>query len=119
MFLFIQSHVESQVPATYLLSLLYSDYFILVYGSYRGRNKSEEIIKALIALLCSGVISGFCLFVFEVGQLSPQSNNFYETQHRALEKEMATHSSILAWRIPGMGEPGGLPSMGSHRVGHD
>ena len=36
-----------------------------------------------------------------------------------LEKEMATHSSILAWRIPGMGEPGGLPSMGSHRVGHD
>ena len=35
------------------------------------------------------------------------------------EKEMATHSGILAWRIPGMGEPGGLPSMGSHRVGHD
>ena len=37
----------------------------------------------------------------------------------ALEEEMATHSSVLAWRIPGMGEPGGLPSMGSHRVGHD
>ena len=37
----------------------------------------------------------------------------------ALEKEMATHSSILAWKIPGMGEPGGLPSMGSHRVRHD
>ena len=37
----------------------------------------------------------------------------------ALEKEMATHSSIRAWRIPGMGEPGGLPCMGSHRVGHD
>ena len=37
----------------------------------------------------------------------------------ALEKEMATHSSILAWRIPGTGEPGGLPSMGSHRVRHD
>ena len=36
-----------------------------------------------------------------------------------MEKEMATHSSILAWRIPGMGEPGGLPSLGSHRVGHD
>ena len=35
-----------------------------------------------------------------------------------LEKEMATHSSVLAWRIPGMGEPGGLPSMGSHRVRH-
>ena len=37
----------------------------------------------------------------------------------ALEKEMATHSSVLAWRIPGSGEPGGLLSMGSHRVGHD
>ena len=37
----------------------------------------------------------------------------------ALEKEMATHSSVLAWRIPGTGEPGRLPSMGSHRVGHD
>ena len=35
-----------------------------------------------------------------------------------LEKEMATHSSVLAWRIPGIGEPGGLPYMGSHRVGH-
>ena len=37
----------------------------------------------------------------------------------ALEKEMATHSTILAWRIPGTAEPGGLPSMGSHKVGHD
>ena len=37
----------------------------------------------------------------------------------ALEKEIATRSSVLAWRIPGTGEPGGLPSMGSHRVGHD
>ena len=37
----------------------------------------------------------------------------------ALEKEMATHSSVLAWRIPRVGKPGGLPSMGSHRVGHD
>ena len=37
----------------------------------------------------------------------------------ALEKEMATHSSVLAWRIPGMGEPGGLPFLGSHRIGHD
>ena len=39
--------------------------------------------------------------------------------YHALEKEMATHSSVLAWRNPGMGKPGGLPSMGSHRVGHD
>ena len=47
-------------------------------------------------------------------------SDFSFTFHfHALEKEMATHSSALAWRIPGMGEPGGLPSMGSHRVGHD
>ena len=49
-----------------------------------------------------------------------QLSNFPFTFHfHALEKEMATHSSVLAWRIPGTGEPGGLPSMGSHRVGHD
>ena len=48
------------------------------------------------------------------------SNNFTLTFHfHALEKEMSTHSSVLAWRIPGMGEPGGLPSTGSHRVRHD
>ena len=47
-------------------------------------------------------------------------SNFTFTFHfPALEKEMATHSSVLAWRIPGTGEPGGLPSKGSHRVGHD
>ena len=47
-------------------------------------------------------------------------SDFTFTFHfHALEKEMATHSNILAWRIPGTGEPGGLPSMGSHRVRHD
>ena len=47
-------------------------------------------------------------------------SNFTFTFHfHALKKEMATHSGFLAWRIPGTGEPGGLPSMGSHRVGHD
>ena len=47
-------------------------------------------------------------------------SNFTFTFHfHALEKEMATHSSVLVWRIPGTEEPGGLPSMGSHRVRHD
>ena len=47
-------------------------------------------------------------------------SDFIFTFHfHALEKEITTHSSVLAWRIPGMGEPGGLPSMGSHRVRHD
>ena len=49
-----------------------------------------------------------------------QLSDFTFTFHfHALEKEMATHSSVLAWRIPGTGKPGGLPSMGSHRVRHD
>ena len=49
-----------------------------------------------------------------------QLSDFTFTFHfHALEKEMATHSSVFAWRIPGTGEPGGLPSTGSHRVRHD
>ena len=49
-----------------------------------------------------------------------QLSDFTFTFHfLALEKEMATHSSVLAWRVPGTVEPGGLPSMGLHRVGHD
>ena len=49
-----------------------------------------------------------------------QLSDFTFTSHfHTLEKEMATHSSVLAWRIPGTGEPGGLLLMGSHRVGHD
>ena len=47
------------------------------------------------------------------------SNFTFSFHFHALEKEMATHSSVLAWRIPGIGEPGVLPSLGSHRVGHD
>ena len=48
-----------------------------------------------------------------------QSGFTFTFHFLALEKEMATYSSVLAWRIPGTGEPGGLPSMRSHRVGHD
>ena len=47
------------------------------------------------------------------------SNLTFTFHFHALDKEMATHSSVLAWRIPGMGKPGGLPSIGSHRIGHD
>ena len=48
-----------------------------------------------------------------------QSDFTFPFHFHSLEKEMATHSSVLAWRIPGTAEPGGLPSMGSHWVGHD
>ena len=58
--------------------------------------------------------------VHGVAKSRTRLSDFTFTFHfHALEKEMAAHSSVLAWRIPGTGEPGGLPSMGSHRVGHD
>ena len=58
--------------------------------------------------------------VHGVAKSQTQLSDFTFTFHfHALEKEMATHSSVLAWRIPGTAEPGGLLSMGSHRVGHD
>ena len=58
--------------------------------------------------------------VHGVAEGQTQLSDFTLTFHfHALEKERATHSSVLAWRIPGMGDPGGLLSMGSHRVGHD
>ena len=62
---------------------------------------------------------------FLVAQTVKNLPAMWETSFRSLDWEdsleegMATHSSVLAWRIPGTGEPGGLPSMGSHRVGHD
>ena len=58
--------------------------------------------------------------VHGVAKSQTRLSDFTFTFHfHALEKEMATHSSVLAWRIPGTGEPGELPSMGSHRVGHN
>ena len=57
--------------------------------------------------------------VHGVAKSQTLSNFTFTLYFQALEKEMATHSSVLAWRIPGTGEPGGLPSKGSHRVGHD
>ena len=58
--------------------------------------------------------------VHGVTKSQTQLSDFTFPSHfHALEKEMAIHSSVLAWRIPGMAEPDGLPSMGSHRVRHD
>ena len=58
--------------------------------------------------------------VHGVAKSQTRLSDFTFTVHfHALEKEMASHSSVLAWRIPGTGEPGGLPFMGSHRVRHD
>ena len=106
-----------------------------IYG-YQGRNGDEmnwEIGIDIYTLLCiNGTpLQYSCLenpmdggawqaAVPGVPKNQTRLSDFTFTFHfHALENEMATHSSVLAWRIPGMGEPGGLPSMGSHRVGHD
>ena len=60
----------------------------------------------------------WCAAAHGVAKSQTRLSDFTFTFH-ALEKEMATHCSVLAWRIPGTAEPGGLPSLGSHRVGHD
>ena len=60
----------------------------------------------------------WCAAVHEVAKSRTRLSDFSFTFH-ALEKEMATHSSVLAWRVSGTEEPGGLPSVGLHRVGHD
>ena len=63
---------------------------------------------------------GWRAVVYGVAGGRTQLSDFTLTFHfHTLEKEKAAHSSVLAWRIPGTEEPGGLPSMGSHRVGHD
>ena len=62
----------------------------------------------------------WCAAVHGVAKSQTRLSDFTFTfRFQTLEEEMATHSSVLAWRIPGTGEPGRLPSVGSHRVGHD
>ena len=62
----------------------------------------------------------WCAVIHGVAKSRTRLSDFIFTFHfHALEKELATYSSVLTWRIPGTGEPGGLPSMGSHRVGHN
>ena len=72
----------------------------------------------------SGQVSRGSAGEYQADERAGEESDMTEQLHfhfslHPLEKEMATHSSVLAWRIPGTGEPGELPSMGSHRVGHD
>ena len=85
--------------------------------------KSQEKAMATTPVPSPGEPSGRSSLVGAVHGVSKSrtrlSDFTFIFHFHALEKEMATHPSILAWRIPGTGEPGGLLSMGSHRVGHD
>ena len=93
----------------------YVDLVFLVFVS--PRNGTPLQYSCLENLMDGGA---WWTAVHAVAKSRTRLSNFTFTFHfHALEKEIATHSSVLAWRIPGTGEPGGLPSMGSHRVGHD
>ena len=79
---------------------------------FKKQNNIKEARLLLITSWCQALPPQSKLILTAISSV-PDFFFFFQ------EKEMATHPSVLAWRIPGTGEPGGLPSMGSHRVGHD
>ena len=92
--------------------------FKSVIASYFGEGNGTPLQYSCLENPIDG--GAWWAAVFGVAESQTRLRDFTFTFHfHALEKEMATHSSVLAWRIPGTGEPGGLTSMGSHRVGHD
>ena len=106
--------------ALFLLLLFFKDKvsFTLKYGWCTGEGNGTPLQYSCLENPMDG--GAWWAAVHGVAKSWIRLSNFTFTLHfHALEKEMATHSSVLAWRIPGTGEPGGLLSMGSHRVGHD
>ena len=89
-----------------------------ILEGWDGEGEGREVQKG--GDICIPMAGAWKAAVHGVARSWTRLSDFTFTFHfHALEKEMATHSSVLAWRIPGTGEPGGLPSMGLHRVGHD
>ena len=85
-------------------------------------NPSPTFVLKMLPVpeMCRIKLCNVCVFLLSLERVSTWESDTTERLHfHALEKEMANRSSVLAWRIPGTGEPGGLPSMGSHRVGHN
>ena len=83
---------------------------------------NSELTEAGLGAICSFIpetTKSWCTAHCLPREAVPERKEILKKISVALEKEMATHSSVLAWRTPGTGEPGGLPSMGSHRLGHD
>ena len=108
----MQSLSEFQGLRRYLLAV--QEIWVQFFGEGSGYAPQYSCLEnPMDRGVCRAAVHG-------VARSQIRLSDFTFTFHfHALEKEMATHSSILAWRIPGTGEPGGLPSMGSHRVGHD
>ena len=99
------------------ICLFYLILFVFIIAQCREGNGNQLQYSCLENPMDGGAWQAA---VHGVAKSRTRLSDFTFTLHfHALEKEMATHSSVLAWRIPGMGEPGGLPSMGSHRFEHD
>ena len=93
-------------------------HFLKVFKESRGEGNGTPLQYSCLENPMGG--GAWWVAIRGVAKSRTRLSNFPFTFHfHALEKEMATHCSVLAWRIPGTGEPGGLPSVGSHRVGHD
>ena len=94
------------------------DWFLLLCNATLGEGNGTPLQYSCLENAMDG--GAWKAVVHGVAEGWTRLSDFTSTFHfHALEKEMATHSSVLAWRIPGTGEPGGLPSMGSHRARHD
>ena len=92
--------------------------FVLLSNLQSGEGNGTPLLYSCLENPMDG--GAWKASVHGVAEDRTRLSNFTFTFHfHALEKEMATHSSVLAWRIPGTAKPDGLPSMGSHRVGHD
>ena len=119
----ILSKIENKVQVTlcfYLSEVEKKEYKSLLYMSiiYIGEGNGTPLQYSCLENPMDGGAQEAA--VHGVTESRTRLSNFTFTFHfHTLEKEMATHSSILAWRIPGAGEPGGMTSMGLHRVGHD
>ena len=100
------------------LMVLVIFWFCILLESFLGEGNGTPLQYSCLENPMDG--GAWWAAVHGVAKSQIRLSDFTFTFHfHALEKEMETHSSVLAWRIPGTGEPGGLPSMGSHRVGHD
>ena len=106
----------AEPPGSPYMIYIHTD--ICVYSVYTGEGNGTPLQYSCLENPMDG--GTWWAVVHGVAKSRTWLSDFTFTFHfYALKKEMAAHSSVLAWRIPGTGEPGGLPSMGSHRVGHD
>ena len=117
----ILSIVSCAIWKVLVIYFIFRSVYIWLYSNLRDFRGKDDGTPLQYSCLENPMDRGaWWAAVHGVAKSRMQLSDFTFTfNFHALEKEMATHSSVLAWRIPGTGEPGGLPSMGSHRVRHD